>query len=86
MNTQGSILFYGFMLGLTILILGLALAPAVKEQIDSTRNPDGLNCTNPLITNFDKATCYVADLSMFYFIGGVIFIAGAIVTARILFE
>jgi hypothetical protein len=83
LNKRGQVIFYTFMLGLTILILALALAPSIKQQTDTARNPDNLNCTNPEISNFDKATCYVADLTLFHFVGGLIFIAGVIITARI---
>jgi hypothetical protein len=83
MNKKGSVLLYGMMLGLTILILALALAPSTTEFATTARQ--SLDCTNSSISRFDKATCYATDLSPFYFIGGLIFIAGAIVTSKILF-
>ena len=82
MNNRGQVIFYGFMLGLTILVLALGLAPAVKQQIDSTRNVNtteggaGLDCENASISNYNKAACVVTDLTIFHFIGGLIFIAG----------
>lgn len=84
MNNKGQIIFYAFMLGLTIVILALALAPAVKQQVDTARNPTNLNCSDPAINNFNRATCYVADLTIFHFVGGLIFIAGIVITARII--
>lgn len=92
MNNKGQVLFYGLMLGLTILILAFGLAYPVKEQIDSVRNETtidgttGLNCSSDLISDYDKATCVVADLTLFHFIGGLLFIAGAVITARIIFS
>jgi uncharacterized membrane protein len=83
MNKKGSILIYGMMLGLVVLILALALAPSVTEFATTSRT--SLDCSNESISNFDRATCYVTDLSPFYFIGGLIFIGGAIVTSKILF-
>jgi len=91
---KGQTAVYGFMLGLIILIVALALAPAIVEQTNSARNATsneggvekiGLDCGNSTISNFDKATCYAVDLSPFYFIGILLFIAGTIVTARIIF-
>jgi len=79
------------MIGLTILVMALALAPAVKQQVDSARNEttlegsNGMNCSSSLISDYDKSACVVSDLSIFHYIGGLIFIAGAIVTARIIF-
>jgi len=87
---KGQVMFYSIMIGLTIIILALALAPAVSYFTESARNVTtgdnyGLDCSNSSISNFDKATCVVADLNLFYFIGGLVFIAGTIVTAKIIF-
>lgn len=89
MNKSGSMRIYGLMLGVTIIILALALAPAGQEFIESAMNSSstdhvGLDCNNSTISNFDKATCAVTDYSLFYFFGGLIFIGGAVVTARIM--
>jgi len=90
MNNKGSVIIYGLMLGLTVLILALALAPSVQDFTTDARNVStnssvGMDCSNSSISNFDKATCVVIDLNLFYFIGGLIFIAGIIVTAKIVF-
>jgi hypothetical protein len=45
----------------------------------------GLDCSNGSISNFDRATCLATDLTLFQFVGGLIFMAGALVTARIIF-
>ena len=83
MNNKGQVFFLAFMLGITVLVLTLSFAPGLKDQIDTTRNANNLDCGNESISTFDKATCRTTDLTMFYFIGGLIFIAGAIITARI---
>lgn len=90
MSKKGSVMIYGIMVGLTLLILALALAPAVSEQTNTARNTSngdlaGLDCDNSSISNFDKSACVVTDLSLPYFIGGLIFIAGAFITAKIIF-
>jgi len=86
MNKKGSVLLYTMMIGFLIIILALALAPATSSLItESMSASTGLNCTNPVISNYDKATCVVVDLNLFYFIGALIFIGGVIVTARIMF-
>ena len=89
MNRKGQTLFYGLMLGIVIFVLALALAPPVRDFTYVTMNESvgdtvGLNCSTTS-DNFVKATCIVADLSLFYFIGILVFIAGAIVTARFVF-
>lgn len=90
MNKRGSFTLYGLMLALTLVILAFALAPAVSDFTSSARNATvndtlGLDCNNESISNFDKATCVATDLTLFYFIGGLVFIAGAVITARIIF-
>jgi len=88
MNNKGSVLFYGFMLGITILVLALALAPAVGQfttnAMNNTTDGVGLNCSTTS-SNFVKAACVVVDMGQFYFIGALIFIAGVVITARYYF-
>jgi len=99
MNNNGSVFFYTLMLGILVLVVALALAGPVREFVDSTRNEStsilmsdqtasqpGLNCTSDTLSNFDRSACIISDLSLFYFIGGLIFVAGAIITARLIFS
>jgi len=91
MNNQGQIVFYTFMVGVVIIVLALAFAPVLKTHIDDVRGNStlsytnktiGLDCSNSSISNFDKATCVVTDLSLFQFIVGLLVLAGAVITAR----
>ena len=91
MNNRGQLFFYSFMLGITILILALAFAPAIKQQIDTTRSPSsgdytGLDCGNTSISNYDKAACLVTDATTPYFIIGLLAIGGAVIGAKVLFQ
>jgi len=90
MNKRGSYLIYGLMIGLVLMVLALALAPAVLQFTSGAMNVSdgdraGLDCNNASISNFDKATCVATDLSLFYFIGFLICLAGAVVTAKFAF-
>lgn len=85
MNSKAQVFFYSFMLGLTIIILALALAAPLKSRIDEARDSDNLDCGNESISNYDKAACIVSDLTLFHFIGGLIFIGGAVLAAKIIF-
>ena len=90
MNKKASTTLYGMMLGILIIILALALAPAVGDFTQTAMNETsgdtvGLDCNNDSISNFDKATCVVVDLNLFYFIGALIFIGGAFFTIRLAF-
>lgn len=82
MNNKGQVAFLTMMIGIVIIILSLAFAPGLKTQIDTTRGVSGLDCTNSSISTFDKATCIVTDLNLFYFVGGLIFVAGAVIMGR----
>jgi hypothetical protein len=90
MNKKGQItILYGFMLGLTILILALALAPSVKQFTDSARNESsgdttGMNCSTTT-DSFIKTSCYATDLQLFLFIGFLIFLSGSIIAAKFFF-
>ena len=91
MNNRGSVVIYGLMLGMLIIILALALAPAVQDFTTEAMNQTvgdkaGLDCSNESISNFDKGACISVDLTLFYFIGSLIFIGGLILTSRIIFS
>jgi len=91
MNKKGQVLIVTFMIGLVVLIVALALAPGLQQSIelarnDSTSSSVGLNCSNDSISNFDKAACVASDITLPYFIGFLLFFAGAIIVGRIIFS
>jgi len=90
MNKKGQIWGYSLMLGLTVIVLALALAPAGKSFIDNAMNATtadfiGLDC-DTTTSNFIKGTCVITDFSLVYFFGGLILIGGGIITARLFFD
>ena len=91
MNKKGQVFFYALMLGITLLVVALALAGPVKDFVDSARatttdeGQPGLDCTNENISIFNKGACMVSDLTIFHFVGGLIFIAGAVIIAKFTF-
>lgn len=90
MNNKGQIWGYSLMLGITVIILALALAPAGKSFIDNSMNATtadfiGLDC-DTTTSNFIKGTCVITDFSLVYFFGGLILIGGGIITARLFFS
>ena len=90
MNNKGQVWGYTMALGLVIIVLALALAPVGKEFIDSAMNQTvgdtvGLDCSNESISSFTKGTCVITDFSIAYFFGGLIFIGGAVVVAKLTF-
>lgn len=49
MKKKGSVVIYSLMVGLCVIILAMALAPAIVEQVNSTRN----QTTNTSFTDAD---------------------------------
>ena len=92
MNNNGQVVFFTLMIGLTVLVLALALAFPVKQAVDNATNYTGnvtgehqtLDCANSSISTFDKGACIISDMSMFYFIGGLIFMVDSIIVAKVL--
>ena len=90
LNKKSQVFFYTLMLGVLVLVLALALAPPVRDFTTGAMNETsgdtlGMNCsgtTDPFV----KVTCVATDLSLFYFIGFLIIIAGAIVSAKFFME
>lgn len=90
MNGKGQVFFFTFMLGITVLILALALAPAVKQSVDTSRGNStadivAMNCTST-DDLFMKGACVLEDMTLPYFIIGLVALGGAIIGAKVLFE
>ena len=82
---------YSIMLGLTVIILGMALAPVGQSFINDAMNSTvsdtlGLDCSNSSISNFDKGTCTITDFSVAYFFGGIILVGITLIGAKILIQ
>lgn len=69
MNKRGIVFLYGLMLGIVIIILGIALAPATKEIIDLALAD--LSCSAPA-SDWDDATCIGLDLFKPIVVGGIL--------------
>ena len=82
MNKRGITFFYTLCLGITIIVLGLALAYPIKQSVDISR--DNMNCTSESLSIYDEATCTGLDLLKPLITGGIILIGVACITAKIL--
>lgn len=82
-NNKGQAIFVSLMIAIVVIVLALAWAFPVRQSVDTART--SMDCTNTSISSFDKATCLASDLTIFYFIGGLIAIAGLVIGARIAF-
>lgn len=82
MNNKGQMVFFGFMIMFAIIILAFGTAPMVKEIVDQSRNSSNMDCDNASITDTVKVTCIVTDMSMFYFVAGLIALAIGVFVSR----
>lgn len=90
MNNRAQVWGYTLSLGLVIIILAMAMAPAGQSFVNDAMNETvgdklGLDCANDSISTFDKGTCIITDFSIAYFFGGLIFIGGSVVVAKLVF-
>lgn len=85
---KGQVSALAFMIAVVIILLALALAYPVHEittlAMNETSEIGGMNCTSTT-DNFVKAGCYVADINQAYFIGGLLALAGIVISAKIIF-
>ena len=92
LNKKGQVVFFGMMLGITIIVLALALAPTVKDCTDGARNETdllggtGLNCTSDDLSWADEGACILTDMSLPYFVVGLIAIGGMYFGAKFVME
>ena len=92
MNKKGSlVMVYGLMIAVVVIILSIAFAPVLKQFTDDARAPStdttvGLDCANSSISDFDKGSCQMVDLTLPIIIGAFILMGGIIFIAKIIFE
>lgn len=78
-NKRGSSIFVILMLAVVLFLLGMALATPLKEVVSESMNSDELNCSNPSISNQNKAVCTSLDLFNPVFIGFIFGLGGAVI-------
>lgn len=91
MNSKGQAIFYTLMVAIVVVIFALATVPALRQNADialapSTSETVGLDCSNPSISDYDKANCTIVDLGMPYFFWGLLGIASLILGAKLIFQ
>lgn len=77
MNRRGIVFLYRLMLGLTIIILGIALCFPISTTVASSMT--NLSCSSPS-SDFDQAACYALEVIKFLLAGGIIIIGFIVLT------
>lgn len=69
------------MLGILVIVLGMALATPVQQVINNAMGTAELNCTTPTST-FNQATCWFMQIEKPFITGLIIFIGFSIIVAK----
>lgn len=82
MNKFGQVSILGFMLAATIIIVALGISYATWQGSNNAYTD--MNCSTTT-DDFVKAGCYTTDISPFFFIGGLVALAGMVALAKIIY-
>lgn len=84
MNNRGQAAFFLFMIAIVVIILALAFTPVINDFTGDARNATHLDCDNTSISNFDRGTCVISDMTAPYFMGMLIALAGILIGAKVI--
>ena len=79
MNKRGLTFFYTFMLGILLIVIGIALFTPIKNVMDENRT--NASCSSPA-TDFDQGLCWIFDILKFAIPGFIILLGFGILLAR----
>ncbi len=72
------------MLGITFLVLALALTPGLFTVTEEATSTAELNCSSPSISDQDKAVCTSLDIMPFLYFGAIMGLASMLIAGGIL--
>ena len=78
MNKGGITIFYTLMLGIIIVVVGIALASPIKVFMDEQMT--SMTCSSPA-SDLDQALCWIFDIEKPLITGGIILAGIAVVAA-----
>lgn len=82
MNIRGQVFLIGLMLGIVGFMAAMIFIAPIADVITEARGTTQLDCTNSSISDGHKMTCLLVDLTLPAFIGIVIGVAGALISAK----
>lgn len=71
-SKKGQVMILGIMLAVMAFLCALIFIPALKQGIDTARDPSHLDCTNSSISIGTSGTCIAVDFFLPFFIGAVL--------------
>ena len=82
MKKKGQVAVLGLMIGILVFFAAMAFLPAMTSVISTARGTSQLDCSNASISDGQKATCLIVDITLPVFIGTILGLAGAYMTAK----
>jgi len=82
MNRKGQVFLVGLMLGIAAFMCAMVFIDPLADVITESRAVGQLDCSNASISDGQKSTCLLVDLTLPIFIAVCIGLAGAYVTAK----
>lgn len=82
MNKKGQAIFVKIMIFIIALIAIVQFVQPVKNEVITARNPTNLDCTNSSISTGQKMGCVIVDVTLPYFIGIAIAVAGGFMAIK----
>ena len=68
--------FFILMMGITFILLALALAPGARQATTEAMNSSQIDCFNESISDQNKAVCDSIDIQPFLYMAAVVGLAG----------
>lgn len=84
MKKKGQAALLGVMIGVMIFMLAMLFINPITDVITEARGVSQLDCANNSISDGQKATCLVVDVTLPYFIVACLAVAGAWVSTKII--
>jgi len=81
-NKKGQVFLVGLMLGIVAFMAAMVFIDPLSDVINEARGTTQLDCSNSSISDGHKLTCLEVDILLPAFIGVVIALAGAYITAK----
>jgi len=82
MNKRGQSILFGIVFGIILFIIGMIFLNFITPLITTARNSDNLDCADTTISDGNKLTCLIVDLTIIQYSIAILATAGGVATAR----
>lgn len=82
-SKRGQVFLVGLMLGIVGFMAAMIFINPLTDVINEARGGDQLDCSNSSISDSQKGTCLIVDITLPAFIGVVVGLSGTYVMSKI---